>query len=329
VEDTRAVEDAARRFLLVLYTDEDISPYLVDRLDWMAPEPGERLGTGSVDVEIRRLEVVRLEHGAATVEAVAHFRHVQEHPVHGSVPSTIDFDGVIELERVDAGWRVADYVNHGRRLSDVLRPPDVLELGKLAISVPALNLAPRWTYLALAVENRGAHLVVLSYLYRGARAFGLWHYVGVPFGGVVEVPAGSRVVTSSSWLERLPVRTRELRFLLLAGEADGPERFELAFSVRRAPEQRLVALDRPPLLYRLPRRVVRYVRLAPVALFVALILLHQLRAGGVLFALYGVGFGAALAVWSSRGRPVRGLVGPALATFAVGVWLAWTRGSIV
>jgi hypothetical protein len=246
------------------------------------------------------------------------------------VESEHDFDGRIELVRSGGDWRVVDYTNKGRSLGDaVLRPLGVVEHGELALEVPALTLAADFTRISLDVENRGPHNVVLSELYRGARAFGLWHYLPVPFGGVIQVPPRSRAVTSAGWRERLPVRTRELRFLLRAGEADGPERFELAFSLRRAPEPRLVALDRAPLLHRLPRRVVRYVRLAPIALFVALILLRQLRAAGVVFALYGIAFSAALAVWSSRGRPVRGLVGPALATVAVGVWLAWTGGSFV
>jgi hypothetical protein len=180
-----------------------------------------------------------------------------------------------------------------------------------------------------AVENRGPHLVVLSEVYRGARAFGLWHYVPVPFVGAVEVPPRSRVVTVAAWRERLRLRTRELRFLLRAGEADGPERFELAFAVRRTPEPQLVRLDRPPLLHRLPRRIARLVGLAPVALFVALLLVHELRAAGVVLLLYGAALGAALGVWSSRGRPVRGLVVPVIATIAIGAWLVWTGGSFV
>src|SRR5205823_9409650 len=105
----------------------------------------------------------------------------------------------------------------------------VLEDGTLALSVPALTLAATWTRLSLAVENRGPHLVILSELHRGARALGLWHFVALPFMGAVEIPPGSRVVTSASWGERFRLRTRELRFLLRAGEADGPRRFELAF----------------------------------------------------------------------------------------------------
>ena len=284
----------------------------------------------TAEVDIRAVELARLDGAAATVEALGHVRQVLDHPVHGVVESEYDFDGRIELERSGAGWRVVEYTNKGRSLGDaVVRPLGVVEARNLALDVPALTLAADRTRISLGVENSGPHHVVLSELYRGARTFGLWLYVIVPFGGVVEVPPRSRVVTSAGWRERFPVRTRELRFLLRAGEADGPERFELAFSVRRAPEQRLVALDRPPLLYRLPRRVARYVRLSPLGLFGALILVHQLRAAGVVFALYGVAFCAALAVWASRGRPARGLVVPALATIAVGVWLAWTGGSFV
>jgi hypothetical protein len=325
-DDARAAKDVAHRFLLALYRD-DVSPYLVDRLDWLALEPGERLGTGSVELDLRKLDVVRLDDRAAAVEAVAHIDQVWDHPVHGSVESSFDFDGVIELERVDGEWRIADYTNEGRRLSDATRPREVLELGKLAISVPVLNLGPLRTYVALAVENRGPHLVVLSELYRGARALGLWRYVPVPFLGAVEIPPRSRIATSAGWRERLPLRTRELRFLLRAGEADGPERFELAFAVRRTRRPQLVSLGRPPLLQRLPVRVRRLVQIAPIALFVLLLLAHQLRAAGVVLLLYGAAFGAALAVLASRLRSVRDLVVPVVATIAFGAWLVWTGGT--
>jgi hypothetical protein len=330
VDDAQAVEETARLFVEALGAGEDTTPYLAEGFDWVVSEPTERLGTLRADVDVRRLDVVRLEAGAATVEAVTVTRQLLEHPVHGSLESEYGFDGRIELARVGADWRVTDYTNKGRSIHDAaVRPAGVLEHGTLKLEVPTLMLAADSTRLVLAVENRGPHPVVLSELYRGARALGLWHYVPVPFVGAVEVPSRSLVVTNAGWRERLRLRTRELRFLLRAGEADGPERFELPFAVRRAPEPRLVALRRAPLLLRLSRRVVYYARLAPIALFVALILLHKLRAAGVVFALYGIAFCAALAVWSSRGRPVRGLVGPALATIAVGVWLAWTGGSLV
>jgi hypothetical protein len=330
VDDAQAAEDVARLFVVALVSGDDLTPYLADGLEWLAAEPTERLGTTSADVDLRRLEVVRLEPKAATVEVVADVHHLLEHPVHGSLDSEADFGGRIELERVGAEWRVTDYTNKGRSVRDaVVLPVGVVEDGTLAISVPALTLSATWTRIALAVENRGPHLVILSELHRGARALGVWRYVALPFMGTVEIPPGSRVVTSASWGERFRLRTRELRFLLRAGETDGPRRFELAFAVRRAPEPRLVSLAQAPLLLRAPRRVERLVRSAPIVLFVALLLFHQLRAAGVVFLLYGVAFGAAVGVWSSRGRPVRRLVVPVVATVAVGAWLIWTGGSIV
>jgi hypothetical protein len=330
VDNAQAAGDTARRFVQGLAAGEDVTPYLADGFDWVAAESTERVGTMRADVEIRRLDVIRLEAGAATVEAVAHARQIVEHPVHGSLEFEYGFDGRIELERVGADWRITDYTNKGRSLRDaVLRPADVLEHGKLELGVLALTFASDSTRIVFAIENRGAHLVVLSELYRGAKAFGLWHYVPVPFVGAVDVPPRSRVVTVAGWRERLRLRTRELRFLLRAGEAGGPERFELAFAVRRAPEPQLEPLARAPLLLRLPRRVARLVGLAPMALFVALLLLHELRAAGVVLVLYGAALGAALGVWSSRGRPVRGLVVPVVATIAIGAWLVWTGGSFV
>jgi hypothetical protein len=328
VEEAQAAEDTARRFVEALVAGESVSPYLADGLEWLVPEPSERLGTLSADVEVRRLDVVRLAPGAASVEAVAHARQTLEHPVHGSVDSASGFDGRIELERAGAEWRVTDYTNKGRGLRDaVLRPTDVLEHGTLRLEVPALTLAAESTRIVLAVENRGPHLVVLSELYRGAKAFGLWHYVGIPFVGAVEVPSRSRVVTNAGWRERLRLRTRELRFFLRAGEADGPERFELAFALRRMPEPKLLRLDGAPLRFRLPRRIVRLVELAPVALFVALFPFHQLRAAGAVALVYGSAFVVALGVWLARRRPVRRLVLPLVATIAFGAWLVWTGGS--
>jgi hypothetical protein len=330
MDDAQAVEDTARRFLEAIAGGEDIAPYLAEDVAWIAADPTERIGTVEGDADVRRLEVVRLESGVATVAALANIRQLAEHPVHGAHEFERDFDGRIELERVEGDWRITDWVDHGRGLANsMVRPVGVVEHRRLVLEVPALSLAAQSTRITLAVDNRGPHLVVLSELYRGARALGLWHYIPVALTGAVQVPARTRVVTSAGWRERFPVRTRELRFVLRAGEADGPERFELAFSVRRVTEQRLLALDRAPLLFRLPRRVVRYVRLAPVGLFVALLLLHQVRAAGVAFALYGVVFSAALVVWASRGRPVRNLVFPALVTIGFGVWLAWSRGSLV
>jgi hypothetical protein len=328
VDNAQAVENTARHFVEALAAGEDVTPYLADGLDWLAAEPTERLGTIRAELDVRRLDVVRLEAGAATVEAVAEARQVLEHPVHGSLEFEYRFDGRIELERVGDEWRVADYTNKGRSLHDaVVRPAGALEHGTLTLVVPALTLATESTRIVLAVENRGPHLVVLSELYRGAKALGLWHYVPVPFVGAVEVPSGSRVVTNAGWRERFRLRTPELRFLLRAGEADGPGRFELAFSVRRTPEPQLVRIDRPPLLLRLPRRVTRLVQAAPAAVLVALLLLHELRTAGVVLLLYGTALGAALGVWFSRGRPVRGLVVPVIGTVAVGAWLVWTGGS--
>ena len=325
MDDAQAAGDVARHFIEGLAAGEDVTPYLADGLDWAAAAgPSERLGTLRADVDVRRLDVVRLEAGAATVEVVAHARQLSEHPVHGSLEHEYEFDGRIELERVGAQWRVTDYTNKGRSLRDaVIRPAGALEHGTLRLGVLALTLASDSTRIVAAVENRGPHLVVLSEVYRGARAFGLWHYVPVPFVGAVEVPPRSRVVTVAAWRERLRLRTRELRFLLRAGEAGGPERYELAFAVRRSPEPQLVRLEQPPLLHRLPRRVARLVQAAPAALLVALLLLHELRAAGVVLLLYGAALGAALGVWSSRGRPVRGLVVPVIATIAIGAWLVW------
>ena len=328
MDETRAVEDTARLFVEALVAGESVSPYLADGLEWVVAEPTERIGTIKADVDVRRLEVVRLEPGAATVGAVAHARQTLEHPVHGSVESDHGFDGVIELERAGDEWRVTDYTNKGRSLRDaVVRPVEVLEHGTLRLDVPALTLGADSTRIVLALENRGPHLVVLSELYRGARALGLWHYVPVPFVGAIRIPAGSRVATSAGWRERLRLRTRELRFVLRAGEADGPERFELVFAVRRTPEPKLVPLDRPPLLLRLPRRVARLVGMAPIALFVALFPLHELRAAGMVSLVYGAAFAVALGIWSVRRRPVRRLVVPVVATIGFGAWLAWTGGS--
>jgi hypothetical protein len=47
----------------------------------------------------------------------------------------------------------------------------------------------------------------------------------------------------------------------------------------------------------------------------------QLRGAGAVLALTRLAFGATLGVWFSRDRPVCGLLGPALATVAFGVWL--------
>jgi hypothetical protein len=303
MSDRQAVEDAVRAFL----------------------DEGRSSRSGEVD--LRRLEVVQVAADGALVELEASVTQTFDHPVHGRSVTTEDFSGPVELECDRGAWQVVDFSVEGRRLSESLRKATGhVDVGDLRVEDVVLNLAGRGTTLYFFAENRGARPMVVFEAVRGARTLGLWSYRPVPLLDPVEVDAGDRRPARVSWREVFPLDTTELRFLVRAGEVDGPRRFELYFAVRLAPVAAVIALGRPPWRARLTRRGRRWLELAPLALFGILLLLGRFRAAGIVFALDGLAHGVLDGyLWLGRRqrRPDSRYVLAMLATIAVGVWLAW------
>ena len=290
----------------------------------------EEIGHGrqsSGELDVRRLEVAHVSGDRATADLEASLTWTLDHPVHGRSVRTEELTGPVDLERDGDSWRVLDVKVDGRpRSSSWTEVPGSVELDDLGVEDVVLELAAHHASFELGIENRGAHPIVVFEALRGARTLGFWSYLPVPLVDAVEVEAGGRRRVRAGWREVFPLDTHELRFVVRAGEVGGSRRFELHFAVRRRPAAELVLLGRPPWRARLSVRRRRTLQLAPLAVFGALLVLHWFQAAGIVFALEGLAAALTVAyLWlvRRRGRPDSRFVVAALATIAVGVWLAW------
>jgi hypothetical protein len=306
LNDRQAVEEAVRSFL------EGIAH-------------GRPQASGELD--LRRLEVAHVSGDRATAELDASLTWTLDHPVHGRFARTEALTGPVDLERDGGSWRVVDVLVGGRRRSSsYTEVPGSVELDDLRVDDVVVELAADHTSVELAVENRGARPVVVFEALRGARTLGLWFYLPVPLVDAVEVEPGRRREVRAGWREVFPLDTDELRFVVRAGEVGGSRRLELHFAIRRRPAAEVVLLGRPPRRARMSVRRRRSLQLAPLAVFGALLVLRRFRAAGIVFALEGLAVALAVGyLWlvRRRGRPDSRFVVAALATIAVGVWLAW------
>jgi hypothetical protein len=279
------------------------------------------------ELDLRRLEVTHVSDDRATADLEASLTWTLDHPEHGRSSRTEELTGPVEIERDGGSWRVVDVMVDGRPRSSSWREvPGSVELDGLRVEGLVLELASHHTRLELEVENRGAHPVVVYEALRGARTLGIWTYVPVPLADVVEVEPGRRRRVRAGWREVFPLDTDALRFVVRAGEVDGSRRFELHFAVRRRPAAEVVLLGRPPWPARLSVRRRRSLQLAPLAVVGAFLVLRWFRVAGIVFALEGLAvaaIGGYLSLVRRRGRPDSRFVVAALATIAVGVWLAW------
>jgi hypothetical protein len=305
VSDPAAVEAAVRSFL--------------EEMLRAVEAPGE--------LDLRRLDVVQVSADRATAEVAAAATWTVDHPVYGRIVRAEDLSGPVDLERDGGGWRVVDVTVDGRRRSDsVTEAPGWVEEDGLRVGRLALDLGGRHTTVTFAVENRGALPVVVFEALRGARTLGMWTYLPVPLMKTVEVEPGARRGARAGWQEVFPLDTEELRLVVRAGEIDGSRRLELHFAVRRAPRPELVPLGPPPWPARLSVRRRRRLQLVPLAAVALPLALRWFRAAGIVLALLGLVVAAQVGYLSlirRRGRPNDRAVVAALATVAVGVWLAW------
>jgi hypothetical protein len=284
-----------------------------------------RQSTGELD--LRRLEVTSVSGDRATADLEASLTWALDHPVHGRFTRTEVLTGPVDLERDGGSWRVVDVMVDGLpRSSSWTEVPGSVELEDLRVEDLVLELAAHHTRVEFEVENRRARPVVVFEALRGARTLGIWSYLPVPLVDVVEVAPGGRQRVRAGWREVFPLGTDELRFVVRAGEVGGSARFELHFAVRRLPAVEVVLLGRPPWPARLSVRRRRWLQLAPLAGLGVLLALRRYRAAGILFALEGLAaalIGGYLWLVRRRGRPDSRFVVAALASIAVGVWLAW------
>ena len=287
-------------------------------------------GTGRLD--LRRLQVVEVTTERARAQIEASTTWNLDHPVHGRRAFTEDLSGPVELELDDGGWRVLDFTVDGRPISrSKTKARGRVELGGLRVEDVELGLGTNVTSLDFVVENRGARPVVVYEVVRGALVLGRWFYVSVPLTNPVEVGPGERRSARAGWKETFPLDTEELRFAVRAGEVDGSGRFELHFAVPRRPDAEVVTLGRLPWPARLSDRRRRQLGLVPLAAIALPLALRWFRAAGIVLALEGLAVAAAVGYVSlvrRRGRPNSRLVVAALATIAVGIWIAWLGGSL-
>jgi hypothetical protein len=278
-------------------------------------------------VDVRQLEVLQVTGDRATADIDASAAWKFTHPVHGEIVRAEDLSGPVELELDQGRWRIVDVVVNGRPLSRSRTAlAGSIEQSGLCLRDFVLELGARATSLELVAENRGAHPLVVFEVLRGARVLGLWSYTPVPMTTLLQIAPGEQGPVRAGWRETFRPETDELRFVVRAGEVEGSGRFELHFAARRAPAAEVVAKGHPPWSARLSLRRRRWLQLAPLAVFGALLVLRWFRAAGIVFALEGLAFAAAVGyLWliRRRGRPDSRLVVAALATIAVGVWLAW------
>ena len=279
------------------------------------------------EFDLRRLEVAHVSRDHATAELDASLTWTLDHEVQGRFVRTEVLTGPVDLERDGDSWRVVDVMVDGRsRSASRTEVPGGVELDDLRVEDLVVELAAHHTSLDFGVENRGAHPVVVFEALRGARTLGFWTYLSVPLVDAVEVEPGRRRGVRAGWREVFPLDTDELRFVVRAGEVGGSHRFQLHFAVRRRPAAEVVLLGRPPWPARLSVRRKRWLQLAPLAVFGALLALRRFRAAGIVFALEGLAValvGGYLWLVRRRGRPDSRFVVAALATIVVGVWLAW------
>jgi hypothetical protein len=308
--DRQAVEEAVRTYL---------EEYAADR----SPDSGK--------LDVRRLEVGQVDACRASAVLEASVRWAVGHPVHGLVQGTRDFSGPVELKLEDGAWRIVDLTVDGRRKSEsVTTVSGPLEAGSLRIAALGLELGARVTVLEFVVESSGPNPLVVFEVKRGAPTLGVWTYLSVPLDLPVQVSPGERAQARAGWREVFALDTREFRFVVRAGEVDGPNRFDLHFALRRTPEPEAVLLGREPWLARLSSRRRWRLRLAPLGVFAVLLLLRWFRAAGIVLALDGLSYAVSIAyLWfvRRRGRPDHRLLLAVLGTIVVGVWLAWSGGS--
>ena len=93
----------------------------------------------------------------------------------------------------------------------------------------------------------------------------------------------------------------------------------------------MVTLGRLPWPARLSDRRRRQLGLVPLAAIALPLALRWFRAAGIVLALEGLAVAAAVGYVSlvrRRGRPNSRLAVAAVATIAVGIWIAWLGGSL-
>ena len=332
MDDKRAVEEAVRAYFESRHgprPGDAAGPIglLVELTEGVA-EPADRLFER--ELQIDRLEVLRIENDLAEVAFDGVERVVQESPTGGRGTEKLFFGGPVTVLRVDGEWKVADYVLNGRRRSESiqLHVAGTQESDGLRLSAIAADVQTNVVLLYFRIENARSERAEIDWGALGSpRRRASWRYR--PLGIEPSVMPANATTIAAGWTwTSLPLERSQLRVILVEkGRSVGFDFvLQLDSASSEAAAQRLP--DALPWRLRLGRSPLA---LAPLLLLAALVFwLGSWEALGLSLVVCGALLLLLVAWHRVRRRPVP-LRRPAvvgLALTAVGLITFWSAGSL-
>ena len=163
----------------------------------------------------RHLEVTKVDGDVAEVAVDATVYMTYESDEGGRGKDKLLIEGPVRLRRIGGSWRIADYVQNGRRRSDSIRlsPSGAQQVDGVTLSALSADLQGGYTMIYLEVENAGERELVLDWAALGIPAKRAWGYV--PLGLLPSrFPPGRTIAAAWAWTE-LPLQTPAVRLVVV------------------------------------------------------------------------------------------------------------------